>query len=76
MVSIGSREMFSIFSLASLLLVFILVPSILSKSFASVLLRFSYELLGSDSTGRKVSQSCSFKPNRKNLWVALLLIST
>ena len=60
MVSSGSREMFSIVSLASLVLVYILAPSILSKTLTSVLLRFSYELSGSDSTGRRgVSALCT-----------------
>ena len=56
MVSSGFREIFSIVSLASLVLVSIMAPSMLSKNFASVLLRFSYELPGSDSTVRRVSQ--------------------
>ena len=53
MVSSGSRAMFSIVSLASLVLVSILAPSMLSKMFASILLRFSYEQPGCDSTGRR-----------------------
>ena len=48
MVSSGSRAMFSIVSLASLVAVSILAPSMLSKNFACILLRFSYELPGSD----------------------------
>ena len=60
MVSSGPREMFSIVSLASLVLVSILALSILSKNFASVLLRLSYELPGSYSTGcRGVSALCT-----------------
>ena len=67
MVSSGSIEMFSIVSLASLVLVYILAPSILSKNLVSVLLRFSYELPGSDSTGRKgVSALCTLaKPYKR-----------
>ena len=60
MVSSGSRAMFSIFSLASFVLVSIFAPSMLSKNFASLLLRFSYELPGSDGTGRRgVSSLCT-----------------
>ena len=53
MVSSGSRAMFSIVSLASLVMVSILAPSMLSKHFASNLLIFSYELLGRDSFRRR-----------------------
>ena len=61
MVSSGSRAVFSIVSLASLILVSILAPWMLSKNFASILLKFSYELPGSDSTGRSgVSAFCIF----------------
>ena len=58
--------MFSIVSLAFLVLVFIFAPS-MSKNFASVLLRFSYELPGSDSTGRRgVSALCTLaKPYKR-----------
>ena len=60
MVSYGSRAMFSIVSMASLVLISMLAPSMLSKNFASILLRFSYELPGSDSTGRRgVSALCT-----------------
>ena len=67
MVSSGSRTMFSIVSLASLVLVSILAPSMLSKNFASIFLRFSYELPGSDSTGRRgVSALCNLaRPNKR-----------
>ena len=53
MVSSGSGAMFSIVSPASSVLVSILAPSMLSKNFESVLLRFSNELPGSDSNGRR-----------------------
>ena len=52
--------MFSIVSLASLVLTSIVAPSMLSKKFASVLLRYSNELPESDSTGRRdVSALCN-----------------
>ena len=59
--------MFSIVSLASLVLVSILAPSMLSNNFATILLRFSYELPGSDSTGpRGVSDLCTLaKPYKR-----------
>ena len=53
MVSTGSRAMFSIVSLASLVLVSVLAPSMLLKNFESILLGFSNELPGNDSTGRR-----------------------
>ena len=60
MVSTGSRAMFSIVSLVSLVLVSLLAPSMMSTKNARVLLRFSYELPGSDSTGRRgVSALCT-----------------
>ena len=57
MVSSGSRTMFSIVSLASLVLVSVLAPSMLSKTFANSLLRFSYERPGSGRT--EVSALCT-----------------
>ena len=67
MVSARSRAMFSNVSLASLVLVFKLTPSILSKKFISVMLKFSYELPGSDSTGHSgVSALCTLaKPCKR-----------
>ena len=60
MVSSGSRAMFLIDSLASLVLISMLAPSILSKNFASVLLGLSYELPGKVSTGHSgVSALCT-----------------
>ena len=53
MVSSGSRAMFSIVSLACLVLVSIMAPSMLSKNFARISLRFSYELPATDSTVRR-----------------------
>ena len=47
MVSSGSRALFSIVSLASLVLISILVPSMLSNIFASVLLRLTSSMVAS-----------------------------
>ena len=59
--------MFSIVYLASLKLVYLLAPSILSKIFATVLLTCSYELPGSDSVDRRgVSAMCTVaKPYKR-----------
>ena len=74
MVSSGSRARFSIISLASSILVSILAPSMLSKNFASNLLRFSYELPGSDSTGRRgVSALCTLAKPYKRAGCPLLI---
>ena len=59
--------MFSIVSLASLVLVSILAQSMLSKNFASILLKISHELPGSNSIGRRgVSALCTLsKPYKR-----------
>ena len=76
MVSSVSRAMFSIVSLASLVLVSILAPSMLSKNFASILFRFSYELPGTDSTGRRgVSALCTLAKPYKRAGCPLLTSS-
>ena len=73
---VSSRAMFSIVSLASLVLLSILAPSMLSKSVASILLRFSYELLGSDSIGRRgVSTLCTLAKSKNGRVVSLLTSS-
>ena len=69
MVSSGPRDIFSVVSLASLVLVSILASSI----FARVLLRFSYELPGSDITRRRsVSALCTLAKPYKRAVVPLL----
>ena len=71
MVSSGFRSMFSIVSLASLVLV-----SIFAKNFASILLRFSYELPGSNSTCRRgVSFLCTLAKPYKRAGCPLLTSS-
>ena len=76
MVSSGSTTMFSIVSLASLVLVSILNQSMMSKQFASVLLRFSYELPRSDSNGRRgVSALCPLAKPYKRAGCPLLTSS-
>ena len=76
MVSSGSRAKFSIVFLASFNLVSILTPTMLSKNFARVLLRFLNELPGKDSTGRRGNSALCTLAKSTNGRVASLSTSS